>query len=75
MLPQVNDRDAFTAAKEFGVGYQEPNEYVDIEVPNNSAIGPVLGGAGLALAFGLVWHLWWLVVLALLVALLTLDNR
>ena len=72
VLPQVNDRDAFTAAKEFGVGYQEPNEYVDIEVPNNSAIGPVLGGAGLALAFGLVWHLWWLVVLALLVALLTL---
>ncbi len=66
VLPQVNDRDAFTAAKAFGVGYQEPRVYEDIRLPRNAALGPLLGAAGFALAFALVWHLWWLVVLALL---------
>lgn len=75
LLPQVNDRDAFTAAKEFGVGYQRPREYEDIELPKNTAVGPVLGVAGFALAFGLVWHLWWLVLLALGVVIGTLIVR
>ncbi|MEO6974142.1 MAG: cbb3-type cytochrome c oxidase subunit I [Rhodoferax sp.] len=64
VIPIVNDRDAFTAAKEFGRGYQEPDEYVDIKMPRNSAMGPVLGALGFALTFGLVWHIWWLVILA-----------
>lgn len=64
VLPVINDRDAFTSAKGHNVAYQRPDEYVDIKIPNNSALGPVIGALGLALAFGLVWYIWWLVILA-----------
>ena len=62
VLPVVTERDAFTAAKERGTGYQRPETYVDIELPKNAAIGPVLGAIGMVLAFGLVWHIWWMVI-------------
>ncbi|NYT77212.1 cbb3-type cytochrome c oxidase subunit I [Alcaligenaceae bacterium] len=75
VIPVVNDRDAFTAAKEFDLGYQEPNQYVDITLPRNAAMGPVLGALGFALAFALVWHIWWLVVLSALGAIATLIVR
>lgn len=64
VLPVINDRDAWTAAKEYGTAYQQPGEYVDINLPKNSAMGAVLGAFGLALAFGLVWYIWWLVIIA-----------
>jgi cytochrome o ubiquinol oxidase subunit 1 len=66
VIPTVNDRDAFTAAKDYGTAYLEPYKYVNIELPKNSAIGPVIGALGFAVAFGLVWHIWWLVLLATL---------
>jgi cytochrome o ubiquinol oxidase subunit I len=75
VIPVVNDRDAFTAAKEFGKGYRQPDAYVDIKLPRNSAMGPVLGAVGLAMAFGLVWHIWWLVVLSTLAAMATIIGR
>ncbi len=65
-IPVVNDRDAFTAAKEFGTAYREPDRYLDITMPRHSAVGPVIGGLGFAIAFGLVWQIWWLVVLCTL---------
>ncbi len=75
VLPVVNDRDAFTAAKEFGVAYQQPDEYVDIRLPRNSAMGPVLGATGFAIAFGLTWHIWWLVIVAAIVTLGAIIGR
>ena len=75
VVPSINDRDAFTAAKEFGVGYQEPDAYVNIEIPQNSAMGPVFGGTSFLLAFGLVWQIWWLVILTGLVTIGTLVVR
>ena len=39
---------------------RRPRAYEDIELPRNSATGPVIGIVGAALAFGLVWHIWWL---------------
>ncbi len=61
VIPIINNRDTFTAAKELGLGYQEPGEYVDITMPRNAVTGPVLGALSFAMAFGLVWHIWWLV--------------
>lgn len=72
VIPVINDRDAFTAAKEFGKGYQEPDEYVDIKMPRNTATGPVLGALSFTIAFGLVWHIWWLVMLSILPAVVTI---
>ncbi|MHB1942684.1 MAG: cbb3-type cytochrome c oxidase subunit I [Acidiferrobacteraceae bacterium] len=65
-IPVVTDRDAFTLAKEGGKAYQRPDTCADIELPRNSAIGPVLGALGLAVAFGLVWHIWRMVILCTL---------
>jgi cytochrome o ubiquinol oxidase subunit 1 len=72
VIPVVTDRDAFTLAKEAGQAYRRPETYVDIELPKNSALGPVLGAIGLAVAFGLVWHIWWMVILSTLGVVATL---
>jgi cytochrome o ubiquinol oxidase subunit 1 len=71
VIPVVADRDAFTLAKECGNAYRRPETYIDIELSKNSAIGPVLGAIGLVIAFGLVWHIWWMVILSALVAVAT----
>jgi len=44
------------------VVYQPPHAYEDIEIPKNSAAGVVLGGLAFVLGFGVVWHIWWLVI-------------
>ena len=75
VIPVVNDRDAFTAAKEFGKGYQQPDQYVDIVLPRNSAMGPAFGAIGFVIAFGLVWHIWWLVMVGVLAALTAMILR
>jgi len=68
VIPTVTGRDAFTVAKETGRAFEPASAYVDIELPRNSALGPVLGATSFALAFGLVWHIWWLVILCLAAA-------
>ncbi|MEW9585151.1 cbb3-type cytochrome c oxidase subunit I [Paraburkholderia sp. DGU8] len=74
-IPEVASRDVFTAAKEARRAYQCPDIYEDIEVPKNSAMGPVVGAVGFALAFALVWHIWWMVILASLTAVATMIVR
>ncbi len=66
-IPRVHGRDAFMAAKQDGSAYRAPADYEDIVLPCNSALGPVLGLAGAACAFGLVWYIWWMVVAGLAV--------
>ena len=63
VLPQVAGRDPFFDGKRKADPYAPPTTYEDIELPRNSATGPAIGIAGAALAFGLVWHIWWLVIL------------
>ena len=72
LTPVVGDRDAFTLAKERGDAYRLADAYADIELPTNSALGPVFGAVGLALAFGLVWHIWWMVILSALAVVVTM---
>ena len=66
-IPRVHGRDAFMAAKQDGSAYRAPADYEDIVLPCNSALGPVLGLAGAACAFGLVWQIWWMAAGGLLV--------
>jgi cytochrome o ubiquinol oxidase subunit 1 len=75
VIPVVEGRDAFTTMKENGRAYLQPDTYVDIELPKNSAMGPAIAAIGFALAFGLVWHIWWLVVLAFLAAITSMIIR
>jgi cytochrome o ubiquinol oxidase subunit 1 len=71
-IPVVTDRDAFTLAKESGDAYRRPETCGDIELPKNSALGPVLGAIGFAVAFGLVWHIWWMVILSTVAVVATM---
>jgi cytochrome o ubiquinol oxidase subunit I len=66
VLPEVTARDAFMVAKEHGTAYRPPECFTDVEVPKNSPLGMILCVTGALAAFGLVWHMWWLVALAML---------
>ena len=74
-IPTVSGRDAFATAKEKGTAYGRPDTYHDIELPTNSAMGPVVAAVGFVLAFGLVWHIWWLVIAAVLAAIVAMIGR
>jgi cytochrome o ubiquinol oxidase subunit 1 len=50
VIPQITSRDPFFDAKQSHTAYPQPSRYQDIEVPRNSATG-------------LVWHIWWVVIL------------
>ncbi|QIE29982.1 Cytochrome bo(3) ubiquinol oxidase subunit 1 (plasmid) [Caballeronia sp. SBC1] len=75
MIPRVADRDAFTVAKENRSAYQRLETYEDIEMPKNSAMGPFIAAIGFFLAFGLVWHIWWMVILSFLAAMAAMIGR
>ena len=75
VIPQVRSRDAFLDMKERGIGYARPAGYDDIAMPKNSVFGIVIGGLTFVLGFAMVWHIWWLVILGLLLIVLTLIIR
>ncbi len=64
LIPQVQDRDDFAAAKIAGRAYAATGPYQDIEVPKNTPIGFVLCVLSGVWAFSLVWWMWWLVALS-----------
>jgi cytochrome o ubiquinol oxidase subunit 1 len=66
VIPFVQDRDTFAGRKERSQAYKRPHHFHDIELPGNSAVGVVIGIAGAACAFALVWHIWWLAIVGLL---------
>ena len=75
VIPRIGGKDPFTEEKLSGVAYQIPGDWQDIEMPRNSALGPVLGIAGFFCAFGLVWYMWWLVALSAGAALAAIIAR
>jgi cytochrome o ubiquinol oxidase subunit 1 len=75
VIPVIEGRDAFTFAKQNGHAYQRPDTYADIELPKNSAMGPAIAALGFALAFGLVWHIGWLVILSFLAVIASMVIR
>jgi cytochrome o ubiquinol oxidase subunit 1 len=71
VLPQVESLDAFWAAKQHGP--QPPaNHYDSIEVPPNSPNGFVTAFFAVVMGFALIWHIWWMAILGLACAVLTL---
>ena len=75
VIPVVTGRDAFTTAKESGRAYLRSATYVDIALPKNSAMGPAIAIIGFALAFGLVWQIWWLVITTFVAAIASMIIR
>jgi cytochrome o ubiquinol oxidase subunit 1 len=73
VTPVVEDRDAFWAMK------QSPKKiktvYEDIVLPKNSSISVIIGGFSLILGFGMVWHIWLLVIAGFIGAVVSLIIR
>ena len=62
VIPQVESRNPFFDAKQSHNAYARPSRYEDIELPRNSATGPLIGVTAALAGFGLVWHIGWLVI-------------
>jgi cytochrome o ubiquinol oxidase subunit 1 len=82
VLPVVETRDAFWAAKEAllkngltSETSQNTTRYENILMPKNTGAGILIAGFVFLLGFGIVWHLWWLAALGLLGAIVTILVR
>jgi cytochrome o ubiquinol oxidase subunit 1 len=73
VIPKVNSRDAFWEMKKNN--HKENREYKDIIMPNNSAASVFIGGFSVLFGFGMVWHIWWLSIVALFCVILTIIIR
>ena len=74
-VPQVESRDDFTRAKSDGSAYAEPEEYQDIEMPANTAMGAIFCVGCTLLGLGLVFYMWWLAILsAVLMAVIFIGS-
>ncbi len=70
VLPRVETIDAFWHMKGRGLPPVEP-VYEPIEMPRNSPIGFVTAFFAVITGFALIWHIWWMVILGLLAAAVT----
>jgi len=66
VLPRVETIDAFSYMKRRGLPPVEPT-YEAIEMPRNSPIGVVNAFFATITGFALIWHIWWIVIIGLLV--------
>ncbi|MET0029149.1 MAG: cytochrome o ubiquinol oxidase subunit I [Candidatus Thiodiazotropha sp.] len=66
IIPRVDAIDAFWAMKQRGAGTPTPDEYSDIWLPRNSAVGVYLGVFSFLLGFALIWHIDWMALISLL---------
>jgi cytochrome o ubiquinol oxidase subunit I len=75
VLPRVTTIDAFWDMKRgrrtpIGPAGTEP-AYAPIEMPRNSPIGFITAFFAVVTGFALIWHIWWMVILGLLAAAVT----
>jgi cytochrome o ubiquinol oxidase subunit I len=70
VLPRVETIDAFWHMKRTGRAPIEP-VYEDIEMPRNSPTGFITAFFAVVTGFALIWHIWWMVILGLLAAAVT----
>jgi len=71
VLPQVESLDAFWYMKQRGP-VRPAERYDSIEMPMNSANGFVTAFFAVVTGFALIWHIWWMAILGLACAVLTL---
>jgi cytochrome o ubiquinol oxidase subunit 1 len=71
VLPEVESLDAFWAMKQHGP-VKPPDQYQSIEMPRNSPNGFVTAFLAVVTGFAMIWHIWWMAILGVACALLTL---
>ena len=61
--PVVHDHDSWYDMK--SRGYQRPVQgFKPIHMPKNTGTGVILAAISVALAFGLIWYMWWLAIVS-----------
>jgi cytochrome o ubiquinol oxidase subunit 1 len=71
VMPQVESIDAFWQMKQQGP-IKPADHYQPIELPSNSANGFVTAFFAVLTGFAMIWHIWWLAIVGLACAVLTL---
>jgi cytochrome o ubiquinol oxidase subunit 1 len=71
VLPQVESLDAFWAMKQRGRA-APPERYDSIGMPSNSANGFITAIFAVVTGFAMIWHIWWMAILGVGGAVLTL---
>ncbi len=76
IIPTVHGRHAFWDMK-YGEGVTQDAKpiYTDIHMPKNTAIGFYIAVASFIFGFGLVWHMYWLAILALCAIIVSVIVR
>ncbi|MCT7377867.1 cytochrome o ubiquinol oxidase subunit I [Chelativorans salis] len=62
-LPVIRARDAWWRMKQEDIR-REPTTFQPIHMPNNTGTGFFISAFSVALGFALVWHIWWLAIVA-----------
>jgi cytochrome o ubiquinol oxidase subunit 1 len=60
--PVVTDIDAYWRMKQLGQAHRQLPAYRPIHMPRNTGTGFIISAFAAGLGFGLIWHIWWLVV-------------
>ena len=74
-IPEVTERDQFWADKQKKHKPVFKPHYEDIWLPKNSMSGPLIGAFALAFGIGIIWYMWWLVIIGFLGVLVVLIMR
>ena len=70
VMPNVEGADAYWNMKQRGPG--PTPEYEPVEMPANSANGFITAFFAVVTGFALIWHIWWMAIVGLVCAALTL---
>jgi cytochrome o ubiquinol oxidase subunit 1 len=73
--PHVEQRHAFYDDKRRNAPYAPAPHHDAIAMPRNSAVAPIIGIAGAAAGFALVWYMWWLAILSTVVVVAAVIAR
>jgi len=72
-IPVITERDQFWADKQSG---KKPvKRYEDILLPKNSGASVFIAGFAFVFGFGMIWHIYWLAILAILSLVTTIIVR
>ncbi|WP_406667884.1 cytochrome o ubiquinol oxidase subunit I [Gallaecimonas sp. GXIMD1310] len=73
--PVVHSIDAWMEAKEDGTAHQKPDNITPIHMPKNTGAGVFVGLFSLLAGFGLIWYIWWMVILGVVGIFATIIIR
>ena len=72
-IPVITERDQFWADKQSGIRLKQ--HYEDILLPKNSGLSVVIAGFAFTAGFGMIWHVYWLALIAAIGIIVTLVVR